>query len=547
MLELNDGPTSSALPGLLGPAPADLRLRVCGGPYAGQELRLTGRKCAIGSSQTCTLRIESPDVSPVHCLILRGALGTVVRRLAADCRLNGAAFSEALLHTGDRLAIGPFELEVAGENPSNATAQDWDASVADATRELSARLQERDEQLQTAVNDATRLSRELDSLRNQYTELQSQRDALRLPQAEHVQLEAENADLRGQIQQFVLERERAEQLRRKLESALRQQTNKADQGQQLAEEVTALRERCRELQTELQEHGQNTQRVSELEAELLRAKRESKEFASERTRFAAERQAWQTERKQLGESRLPKPGVSDIAHAPAPPAEPVPRETAARGKTAARGDMATQAETAARTDRAVRGDTAVPVGGGGPTRSNTPSTESSEEEAIEAYMERLLRRARGESEQDSAALMQAKKRRATSIWRVADQPNAMEDTPPVSETLPTATQESPVRKTLVENTNIEALREVANYSARSAIDRHTRERYARSLWLNSLWVVVTVGFDAFCWYLVVTRSTDTSIVCAVAGLIPVALFCEKVRRALRLKRVYQTAARINCL
>jgi hypothetical protein len=48
----------------------------------------------------------------LHCLILRGARGTVARCWSGGTRLNGERFADARLSAGDRLAIGPIELEV---------------------------------------------------------------------------------------------------------------------------------------------------------------------------------------------------------------------------------------------------------------------------------------------------------------------------------------------------------------------------------------------------------------------------------------------------
>ncbi len=48
----------------------------------------------------------------LHCLILRGARGLVARCWTPDARLNGQRFTDARLVAGDRLTLGPIELEV---------------------------------------------------------------------------------------------------------------------------------------------------------------------------------------------------------------------------------------------------------------------------------------------------------------------------------------------------------------------------------------------------------------------------------------------------
>jgi len=102
----------TAASSILDVADQEFVLRVCGSPRHGQIVRLRSPKCTIGSGPRCTLRLRADGVQPVHCLVLRGAAGTVIRRFAADTRLNGRAFRDAQLVPGDRLSVGPIELEV---------------------------------------------------------------------------------------------------------------------------------------------------------------------------------------------------------------------------------------------------------------------------------------------------------------------------------------------------------------------------------------------------------------------------------------------------
>jgi len=104
--------TSKSQSSLLGAAPDDLFLRVRGGSREEPIIRLTSSKCTVGAADGCTLRLQSPGVKPVHCLILRGKTGTVVRRMSTDTRLNGRVFSDSPLYPGDRLGIGPLEFEI---------------------------------------------------------------------------------------------------------------------------------------------------------------------------------------------------------------------------------------------------------------------------------------------------------------------------------------------------------------------------------------------------------------------------------------------------
>ncbi len=98
--------------GLLGSPHDELRLRVRGPRCEGQLVAVRVPKCTIGSSESCNFPLNGPGIYPVHCLILRGQRGAVVRCLAPGTTLNGMQVQDATLFTGDRLRIGPYELEV---------------------------------------------------------------------------------------------------------------------------------------------------------------------------------------------------------------------------------------------------------------------------------------------------------------------------------------------------------------------------------------------------------------------------------------------------
>ncbi len=90
----------------------DLQLRILGSCRDGQVVRLSAAKCTIGSAEGCTLRLRARGVWPVHMLILRGTNGTVARSWAPRTLVNGQPFRDVMLEPGDRLSIGPVELEV---------------------------------------------------------------------------------------------------------------------------------------------------------------------------------------------------------------------------------------------------------------------------------------------------------------------------------------------------------------------------------------------------------------------------------------------------
>lgn len=165
---------------LAGPAisPArELRLRIHGGAHHGQELLVEGVKCTIGSAPYCALQLKSPAVRPIHCLLVRGRNGTAIRNWArGHTRLNGRNFDDALLVVGDRLSIGPIELEIVSldtapgnRHSSEATAGPADsaalrpavAAAADAAGPPASGLQECDWDAQRRDWDAERESLQL--------------------------------------------------------------------------------------------------------------------------------------------------------------------------------------------------------------------------------------------------------------------------------------------------------------------------------------------------------------------------------------------------
>jgi hypothetical protein len=211
---------------LLGrPESAALALRIHGTDRHGQIVRLQSPKVAIGSSHGCTLRLRAPGIAPWHCLILRGASKTVVRRWHCDTRLNDAAFDDAPLHTGDRLTIGPIEFEVLDDRTLSAEAKAESAPAASnlesiAQDEKVCRLEERLSLANRQARDRLRsILRQLRTARSETIELRQLTDLSRQSaqrfengrtqlEIDRLALEEERArcrDMRAQDEQFLLE------------------------------------------------------------------------------------------------------------------------------------------------------------------------------------------------------------------------------------------------------------------------------------------------------------------------------------------------------
>ena len=121
-----------------GRAAEDLFLRVVGTARNGQVVRLTAPKCTIGSARGCTLRLQAVGVRPLQCVILRGARGTLARCWSRGTKLNGEYFVDAPLAAGDRLSIGPIELEVLAAIDANALSREAEANRPLATQQPTA-------------------------------------------------------------------------------------------------------------------------------------------------------------------------------------------------------------------------------------------------------------------------------------------------------------------------------------------------------------------------------------------------------------------------
>jgi hypothetical protein len=100
---------------------------------------LDGEVLVIGQNRACDMGLASPEVAPVHCLVIRGSNGWRIRDCGSRCgtRVNGKAVQEAELHDGDAIQIGPFSFQThLPHRPAPAAIP-----VATATNSALPRLQ----------------------------------------------------------------------------------------------------------------------------------------------------------------------------------------------------------------------------------------------------------------------------------------------------------------------------------------------------------------------------------------------------------------------
>ncbi len=90
----------------------EISFRMFGSRREGQLLRIVGEKFSVGSAPGCSLSLRSEQVAPLHLIGVHGPEGTLVRAFSPDTRLDGRTISDAWVAVGDRLSIGPIDLEV---------------------------------------------------------------------------------------------------------------------------------------------------------------------------------------------------------------------------------------------------------------------------------------------------------------------------------------------------------------------------------------------------------------------------------------------------
>ncbi len=235
---------------------SELRFQIRGGEHHGRILRIASLKCSIGSAAGCTLRLRGQGIQPLHCLIICGRNGTVVRRSSPHTYLNGGAFTDALLKSGDILRIANVELVVvacptntlpAPLAPSSSVISELNAARSQ-TQDVTAQLVQSRQQLAELSQAAEARCADL------ATTAQSQR-----AQLEATILQQENLLLE---QQMLLAQERT--------AATTRQESLSGQVAQLTEAMETLQKtKQRESQTSRQHEIDELRAASSLQQEEL--------------------------------------------------------------------------------------------------------------------------------------------------------------------------------------------------------------------------------------------------------------------------------------
>ncbi len=94
--------------------PGQCILKVLNGKHPGAIKTLTSPVTLLGEEKGCDIRLNSPQIEQLQCVVVETPQGFMVRNLY-DCdkvKVNGEAVEQAVLHTGDELSVGPFSFYV---------------------------------------------------------------------------------------------------------------------------------------------------------------------------------------------------------------------------------------------------------------------------------------------------------------------------------------------------------------------------------------------------------------------------------------------------
>jgi chromosome segregation ATPase len=267
------------------------------GPLKGTRRALGLPVTCIGRAPTCDLRLDVEGVSALHCLIVHGPGGFVVRDLGGEpgTQVNGETAASAALHDGDVLTVGSLQLRLRLPRLAVATPavrstppplpDDEAARVKEALRiqvaavaaqqaaltDEEGRLGQRRAALE---QQEAQLAAHLEEKRQRLVELHAQAQAARATlQRDRETFERHLEKVTGDLglaerelltrrQQTEAERRRALSLQRRLRERYRRQ---------LRNERNALRQRQRDLEDLAQKLARDEERLEQERAALAQA------------------------------------------------------------------------------------------------------------------------------------------------------------------------------------------------------------------------------------------------------------------------------------
>ena len=285
------------------PAPPtdEITLQIVGGEHHGRTVRITAPKCTVGSAPGCTLRLRATGVAPLHCLILRGPNGVVVRRMADDARLNGREFDDAPLAANDQLEIGSVMFVVvqvplsqqaaaetagAGPQPLSEEAREL---IRDTRRRAKLRARNLLNALRAGKRQADQLQRQIESRKLEFEQAARQTAALnRELTAQRDRQRTTEDEQRAAVLQVGQLTASLERLRHELLAVQSQRQSEADRWRldrsRMTEDLALRESRLHEAEGQLQ------QKQWELEQLYLQFQRQQRQLELEHEQAIAARQ-----------------------------------------------------------------------------------------------------------------------------------------------------------------------------------------------------------------------------------------------------------------
>jgi len=273
----------------------ELALKVRGQEHDGRVIRIRSPKCTIGSASGCTLRLVGAGVAPLHCWVLRGKYGTVVRQLRGRVSVNGAAAEESRLSPGDRFRVGEVELEVIECNRPQTHSRAELVGLPPVDRA------ELERELTTALDEIKRLEAESRQGIQSSITAADRADQLRTALAEtHHQLDETSRELAAAQRTLQRQNDELETLRSELSVGKQSAAEQLDLQSRTHLETAALRDELTRCQADLNEArsalgGAQDERARAAEA----AADVERRLADEQERWRNEQKQWQEEQVQL--------------------------------------------------------------------------------------------------------------------------------------------------------------------------------------------------------------------------------------------------------
>lgn len=581
---------------------AGMLLRIQAKDYPPQEVHIRSPRCSIGSGQNCTLRLVAKGVEPLHCVIVRSDRQARVERAAPGAWLNHREFHSAPFQPGDRLQVGPIEIQLVGLVPESKRssseaprspapplaqqnagapvflesfrAEGQGASVSGPKPSPKPEATERPVPEQTArrlghqrAKHLVRLLRqarqEIVGLQTEIVQLRQQLEGLRrqdvsaraLEESQkeelwnkrtqlladlearltHRQRDLDRREAQWESQREAMERQWAqwkdeqEQLRQELQ---RQAQTLQQQQAELLQSKKALEEQLRQLEAQQQTLYEQQQRqfhqqqalqtqqeaAAEKQQELAawQQRLETQEqaladqqaaLAQQQAALAQQQQLLQRQQEQLEKERQERQ-EQNLQGDPSPPEVGVPQERIERYTRPPEPRSASSAEEVLRRLGMMpeleeqEEDEPVSTAGRGigsqaeisPTRSEPPGVETSEtdeEGIVHAYMERLLGRGWKQAAQPHPADPQFQpdvrgSSGRTSRQTKADPEAAANEGEPQRHKRRGTAEWVPRAVAPERGVDLEAMRDLANLSASSALEHHQRRKALADVWAKFL-------------------------------------------------------------